>query len=634
MEHMKRLFTLYSIPLLFLLSMGSQVIFGDVAVAPAPAIALDSMAESSSIGQAKATPSTVSVHEMFKDVPQDELLQMMEEGQQFIKYLEEHGTAEEKMAFAQAMEETLQGFTEADWAEFEAIVETVQDKLPPLEIAPKEESKPVIKEEPKKEEPKPVVIDNSLEKVLHAIHKAINAILLKAKSDKILTERITINWDNKDTFNEMDRLLQSLNKKDHIIKLTTSKDEAIKSLLESIQNFNKRLQLENDQFVIADTFGLQADEKTTAINLKKLNKILEFFDNAIESLLPKLIKFLEEYEPEALKKAKEQDDAAKKALENATKIEKQKRPASNVNYGDKSQSRDSQNNQYRGGHNGAQGNQASPRDYVPGHVEQAHRENINNIPQLKKSVGNAGSADKSDKAADKKEIKKSSLQKSIDTLLDYLESNGNSEVGNYMTTINKAGNIFKPFGTPIDEKAKNRATQLIEKRNTKSLQGEESSFLTKYEEQRNTADKNFAKNTRQAHTYYADLSDSIENIAPQIDEMQKVIAAIKASLNEMSSKELEQLSNSVELKNFGQRINNYHIAFKNVQSELKNKHQLHRLQRQDPYEERDYNELASKVSSLHGLDKKISEAKSQLESLQKSIKSAMARHKRDENKRQ
>lgn len=609
---MKHVFTLYSITLLFLLGMSSEVILGKAAVATMPAISSDSMIGSEPVGKAHATASTVSVHEMFKDVPQEELLQMMEEGQQFIKYLEEHGTPEEKMAFAQAMEETLQGFTEDDWKEFEAIVETVQDKLPPLEVTPKEEPKPVVKEETKKEEPKPVVIDNSLEKILHAIHKAINAILLKAKSDKILAERITIDWDNKDKFNEMDRLLQSLNKKDHIIKLTTSKDEAIKSLFESIQNFNKRLQLENDQFVIADTFGLQADEKTTAANLKKLNKIIEFFDSAIESLLPKLIKFLEEYEPEALKKAKEQDDAAKKALENATKIEKQKRPANQMNYSDKSQSRGSQNNQYRGGYNnGMQGNQASPRDRVPSHLEQAHKENIQNIPQLKKSVNdNGGSANKSDKATDKKEIKKSSLEKAVDTLLDYLESNGNSEVGNYMTSINKASNIFKPFGTPINENAKNKDELL------------------------KIADQNFAKNTRQAHTYYAELSDSIENIAPQVDEMQKVIVALKASLNEMSSKELEQLSMSVELKNFEKRINSYHAAFKNVQSELKNKHQLHRLQRKDPYEERDYNDLAAKVSSLHGLDKKISEAKSQLESLQKSIKSTMARHKRDENKRQ
>ncbi|MGZ4079821.1 MAG: hypothetical protein ACXVPW_19530, partial [Bacteroidia bacterium] len=229
-----------------------------------------------------STPSMasqqMSVHEMFKDVSQDELLAMMEEGQQFIKYLEEHGTPEEKMAFAQAMEDTLQSFTEADWAEFEAIVNVVQDKLPPLEV---QEEKPIVKDEKKEEKEisKVSSIDTSLDKVLTTIHKNIQAILLKSKSDKILSERMNIDWANKDQFHEMTRLLQLLHKKDHLIRLNSTKDnDDIKSLVESIQNFNKRLQIENDQFTIADTFGLQVDEKTTKANLKKLNTILDFLD--------------------------------------------------------------------------------------------------------------------------------------------------------------------------------------------------------------------------------------------------------------------------------------------------------------------------------------------------------------------
>ncbi len=283
---MKQFIKVSSIALLFGLSVSSQLV-SNVAVAPigtAQAIQSDSSGMMSRGGQAVPAGSPASanaapsVHEMFKDIPQDQLLQMMEEGQQFIKYLEEHGTPEEKMAFAQAMEETLQSFTEDDWNEFNAIVETVQDKLPPL-VIDEPVATPVVEKikEEVKEVKSVVIVDNSLEKVLHAIHKAINSLLLKAKSDKILTERITIGWQNKDKFNEIDRLLQSLNKKDLIAKLTTSNDEAIKSLLESIQNFNKRLQFENDAFVIADTFGLQADEQTTANNLKKLNKILNVF---------------------------------------------------------------------------------------------------------------------------------------------------------------------------------------------------------------------------------------------------------------------------------------------------------------------------------------------------------------------
>ncbi len=628
---MKHFLQSFSISFLFLLSIGSQVTGG--AVAPAQAMPSDYQAMSDNSGQAAAP----SVHDMFKDVPQDELLQMIEEGQQFIKYLEENGTPEEKMAFSQAMEQTLHSFTEDDWKEFEAIVETVQDKLPPLVIEePKQEEVKVIKEEPKKEVAKPIVVDNSLEKILRSIHKAINALLLKAKSDKVLAERITIGWSNKDNFNEMDRLLQTLNKKDHVIKLTTSKDKEIKSLLESIQNFNKRLQIENDQFVIADTFGLQADEETTATNLKKLNKIIEFFDNAIESLLPKLVKFIEEYEPEALLISKEHEDSAKKALEHATKVEKQqKRPAMNMQYYDKSSKR--QKNQYQGGYTpGYQGGQAAPREIAPTHMEKAHRDNINNIPQLKKSEKNSDTNKNND--TKKKEQKKNQYKNAINNIDMYLEMNANKEVSDYMTTVNKAKNIYNAFGTPIDESLLTKVAKLREKRNDSIiLTQEDESLLQIHEELVKKYEQNLAKNTQTAYSYYESLNESITNIAPQVDEMIEVIQEIKSMVSQMDSEELQKLNNSTSLKNFGQRIISYHAAFKNVQNELRNKHRLHKLKREHPSnyssEERAYDNLDAKVDSLHGLDKKIADAKYQYDNLLKNIKTTTAKRKREEYKK-
>ncbi len=621
---MKQFFKLSSITLL-LLGTSCQLLQASAAVATAPMQAMPGAEQA-------AMPS---VHEMFKDVPQDQLISMMEEGQQFIKYLEENGTAEEKMAFAQAMEETLQGFSEDDWKEFEAIVETVQDKLPPLVIEPKE---PVQAEQasetPKKEEPKVIAIDNSLEKTLHAIHKAIQAVLLKAKSDKILSERTTLNWNNRDDFNEMARLLQSLNKADHIAKLTSSKDEAIKMLLESIQNFNKRLQIVNNDFVIADTFGLQADEQTTAANLKKLNTILEFFDSAVTSLLPKLIKFMQEYEPEALKMSKDAEQSAKKALEHATKVEKlPKRPTGNMGSSDRGGARGAQNRAHQG--HGQSGNyngtpsSARPEEYL----DSVHKNNLKNAPQYNKSSDkdNGSSSDKSDKN-DKKELKKSAYDNAIDSLEAYIESNGNTDVGNYMTTVNKAAGIFSPFGVPADDNARIRAAQLEQKRSSVPLSQQDESFLQKHNDQLRTADINFGKNTEKAHAYYNDLRDSIINISGQVDEMSSVISAITQSIEAMSSKDLERLNASTQLKNFGQRVHDYHNAFKRVQQELRNKHKLHHLERQNPYEKDAYDKLAIAVDNLHGLDRKIADAKSQLDNLHKKIKAAITRHRRDENK--
>ena len=574
-----------------------------------------------------------SVHEMFKDIPEQELLMMMEEGQQFIKYLEEHGTPEEKMAFAQAMEETLQSFTPDDWAEFEAIVETVQDKLPPLVIEePKEEIKVVAKkEEIKKETPK-IVIDNSLEKVIVDINKAINALLIKAKSDKVLSEQISINWNKKDEFNEMVRLIQILKSKEHLERLASDKEE-IKILVELLRNFNKRLQVENNNFIIADTFGLEIDEETSAENLKKLNSIIKFFDGAIESLLPKIVKFLQEFEPDALKIAEEHDQDAKKALDHATKIEKQKRPAGG--YSQRSEQAQRHKNQVSyapGGYNASGSGYAT--EQIPGYLENIHHNNLKNIPHNKKpgsKDGQAGAVEKS--GQEKKDTKKSAYANAIDKLEDYLETNGNTEVGNYMTTVGKAGNIYAPFGSPISQDDHTRAEQLTENKSRAiDLSPENERFLEKHQERITIASKNFAKNTQAAHSYYADLKDSIDTIALQIDEMQAVVTAIRSSLESMNSADLEKLQQAPSLKSLGQRITNYHDQLKKIQHELRNKHRLHKLERENPYETSAYNDLA-KAESLHGLDNKINNVKSQFESLNKSIKSAITRHRREENKK-
>ncbi len=577
------------------------------------------------------TQGAPSVHDMFKDVPQDELLAMMEEGQQFIKYLEEHGTPEEKMAFAQAMEETLQGFSEDDWKEFEQIVETVQDKLPPMDMEPKYEPAPTVparKIEPTKEVK---AVDNSIEKLLKDINSAIASILLKAKSDIVLSERITMSWKHKDEFNEMNRLIQALNKKEHIQKLSSSKEEAIKTLVEILQNFNKRLQVENDNFIIADTFGLQADEATTAANLKKLNKIIEFFDSGIELLTPKIKKFFEEYEPEALKIAQNNDKAAKDALDSASRIEKQRRPNTVQQGYDRSPSNGSRKDM--GGRGQAHGGSTKATQQVPGYLEQVHKDNLKNVKRpvksgdLKNQNGSGSGQDQQ-----KQDRKKTGFEKAIDNLDTYLDINGNTQVASYMNTINNAGNLYKSFGTPIDEDHTERAKKLLEKQTTTPLHQEEESFLKKFNEQYMLADKNFAKNTQHAHSFYAELKESIENISSQIDEMMQTINATKSTLDMLSSKELEKLQSSSQLKTFEQRIHSYHVTFKNAQRELHKKHKLHRLERQNPREEQSYEELAAKINSLHGLDTKISNAKSQCESLQKAIKSALARKKREENK--
>src|SRR3990167_8785531 len=159
----------------------------------------------------------VSVHDMFKDLTEDEIVMLMEEGQQYIKYIEEQATPEEKLAFQKMMQDTLQNFTEDDFAEIEKIVKVVEPILTEKE-SEAIKAEPIKEEAIKKVEDTSISGDSYLEYTLHRIQKTINGIILKAKSDPRLTEMLNA-WPKKNDFNEMVRLLQSLNKKDLIAKL-------------------------------------------------------------------------------------------------------------------------------------------------------------------------------------------------------------------------------------------------------------------------------------------------------------------------------------------------------------------------------------------------------------------------------
>ncbi len=583
-------------------------------------------------------PSIPSVHDMFKDVPQDELMMMMEEGQQFIKYLEEHGTPEEKLAFAQAMEETLKSFTPEDWDEFEAIVKVVEEKMPAVIQEPKAKTAEVISTQKAPEEKKvPVVIDNSIEKLLISINKTINAILIKAKSDKVLSERIALSWNKKDQFHELTRLIQLLNSKELIEKLSSSKEESVKMLVELLQNFNKRLQIENNEFIIADTFGLEVDEKTSIANLKKLNKIIELFNDAIEALTPKLVSFLQTFEPEALKKAKEHDDEAKKALDHATKVEKQKRPATMPSYGYNSSggsvkrpSQSHANKEYGYYDQGYRGSQTPQNiDYL----DSVHQKNLNKTKDQKKTLQDQAQAkakEKSDK--DKESIKKSDYQKAVDALDNYFDIHDAADVNDYMKTIGNMPSMYSAFGAPIDTADKEKVEKIFEKKSTdQSLEAADQTFLEKHHTKHQDAYKNFSKNIQKAHAHYNNQREAIERVARQVDEMSQVLTAIKNNLDNMSSADLEKLQQSAAFKSFASRISSYHDKFKQVQHDLKNKHKLHKLAQENPYETSAYNELA-RAESLHGLDSKIANVKYQFESLQKLIKASISKRRRQENK--
>lgn len=584
----------------------------------------------------------ISIQDMFKDVSQDDLFAMMTEGQQFIEYLEKHGTEEEKMAFAKAMEETLEKFTEEDWQALQEMSYVLEEKL--TQEIEKEITTPEQKPQTIENKVNTAVVDNSLEKTLNIIHKTINTILLKVKGDKLLSERIAYKWDNRDDFNEMIRLLQVLNKKELITKITTSKEESDKLLLESIENFNKRLQIENDQFTIADTFGLQTDKKTTEENLKKLNIIIDFFDRGIASLLPNLIKFMQAYEPIALQVAEQHDKEAKNALNHATKVEKQKRNPNhnqtsshnNNHHGNKSRRADS----YIDNHNNSlyfPGNTTSSKQHPESYLQTVHKENISKITQLKKDASKTSESNtnKETKESDhtskeKSDKKQTEYNKLINAIEIYFETFTDTDYGK---KINAAHTIFQPFGKPINQADIKKAQQLEQKRTHADLSTEDTKFLQKHSELYQSALDAFQENTKKSLSIYEQMQTNIESITQSIHEMESVITKIKSSIDQLTLEELEKLNNSTLFRNLSNRIYMYHDQLKNIQHDLKTKHKLHRLEHQDPKVLNLYDSLEEKINSLHGLDRTINDLKSKIDLVHKSIKATISRSKRNENKR-
>ena len=681
-------------------------------------VAVGGVARSMDPAQRPLLNQQVSVHDMFKDLSEDEIVMLMEEGQQYIKYMEENASPEEKMAFAQMMEETLKNFSEDDFAEIEKIVKVVEPIFAEREAEPVQ-AEPIKEESVKKEE---IIIsgDSSLEYTLHRINKTINGILLKAKSDRSLTETLS-KWAKKDDFNELVRLLQVLNKKDHIAKLTAGKTEDVKKLFDTIENFAKRLEVENKQFTVADTFGLEVDEKTSAENSKKFNKILEFFAGATETLLPMVVKFIQDYEPEALKIAKSLDAQAKSSLDAAKQIEKMKKASVDRPYTGQS------NAPYNGSYNQQSGYTPSGNNYGNDSGMSARERNKMNAMSgdgaAKPAAGAQPSAEKPKTEADKQKDKEAADKKAKDDaalktfndvitkIEQYDDRFDNNAFMDYSAALNKAGKMYDAFGKPLDlsksdvapTKSNDQLNKLIqskkdEERSLKKLQLQltnvaavggitdqdkkifagltDEQILSKkqlnkdfnkgyseeqarsinqlkqdikdqqnlvnqidldIEDQKNSntlkqSKSKFGSDIQAAHTHYGQLKETIDNIKSQINEIKSITDATRASLNNMSLQELQKLEMSPALKKLKARFQSYESAFKNIQKELKDKHEKHRLEAADDREVAAYNELKSKTENLHGLDKIISDTRASLDLLNRAIQGDIKRKKRDANK--
>ena len=574
-------------------------------------------------------PEQQSVHDMFKDVPEYELMQMMEEGQRFIDEMQKRGDKDEIEAFEKQMEETLRNFSPEDWQEFQEIVDVVKDKLPepePVIEEPVKRDSPTLSQDKDKEKVSKVdTFDTSIEKMLTSIAKLTKGILQKAKSDKMLSEYIDHQWTEKDDFSQMIRLVQILTKKDMLATLTEAKEEDTQKLLESLQNFNKRLKIEDQAFNVADTFGLDVDTKLSEMNLKQLKEIVKFFSEATISLSPKVTKFIEKHDPQALEKAKALDAQSKKAQEDADKALKTKK--SGQQFSSSGQAPYSGQQSYNPASNGYYSNPGSYggySDYPSTGRRRAAAKNQSSgeKSQSAESKNNENNdfflnKDKKDKEADKdKSSTGASAEKKSNSNSKSKEEKGLSP---YDTAQYSLDTYFHLFTEEDVQQFNNLLTRFVDRYpdfNSNPLA---------------TSDDRKLALINEYHDHF--LKNNMHELLPHIDEINVSLKIVRENLQAMSDQELNKISQSESLQKMKKRITELKECYeKSFLQEVEKKYTSNRLYLASNDSKNQLDNVHDKIKKLHGLDEKIIETQALSDTLTKSIKAEIVRRRRNKSK--
>jgi len=262
------------------------------------------------------TPAMPSVADVFGGMSEDEITKQVQLGQQFLEDLEKFGTAEEKAQFEQLLMDTLGSMSEDDFKDIQQIAQMVE---PNLEFAPVEPQAPtpVAKEEKPTVQAEGSEVEN-FKTLISSIIQRIDDMLQKMNSSKECAQEVDTRWSSKATFNNMKRQIYQLRNTRLAQKL--AKPDIVgddKILVDTLKEFLKDLTKQNETFIVEDDFGLPASRQIEQKQLKKTKEILTMFDGYIDSLMPKLEKFLVKWDPEALQLAKEAEEKTTKALKDA-----------------------------------------------------------------------------------------------------------------------------------------------------------------------------------------------------------------------------------------------------------------------------------------------------------------------------
>lgn len=258
-----------------------------------------------------------AVADVFKGMSEDDIIKQVQEAEKFLQDLQQFGTPEEQAQFNKILEETLNSMSEQDFNDIQNIAQMVEPHLQ----TPEPVSKPIPTEAPKaKEENVQKASEDALENfktLITSIIARIDEMLQKFDSSKACKEEVDTRWKNRATLNSMKRQIAQL-RVTRLAEKLSKKDlsEEDKSLVDTLEKFLKEITTKNNTLVIEDSFGFETKEEENKY-LKQTKSILSLLDDYIDTLMPKLEKFLTKWDPEALQLAKEAADKTAKANKEA-----------------------------------------------------------------------------------------------------------------------------------------------------------------------------------------------------------------------------------------------------------------------------------------------------------------------------
>ncbi len=259
-----------------------------------------------------------SVADVFGGLSEQEIAEQVQMGQKFLEDLQAHGSPQEIAEFQRLLEETLNSMSEDDFKDIQAIAQMVE---PHLTVTQPQQPAPTTSPSSSSDQTT-VTVSSELEefkKLINTIIQRIDDIFQKINSSKECAEQADAKWKNKSTFANMKRQIYQL-KNDRLAQKLSKKDlkDEDKKLVEYLKTYLKDLTVQNDALVIEDDFGLPTSFAEEKKHLKQTKAFLDSCDEAIDTLMPLLEKFLQKWDPEALELAKESESRNKKAAKEAT----------------------------------------------------------------------------------------------------------------------------------------------------------------------------------------------------------------------------------------------------------------------------------------------------------------------------